>query len=625
MNEQVMTATLQQALAFHQRGQLAQAELLYREILVKHPKHFDALHFLGVLEHQNGRHDAAAKLIRTAIGVAPGQAAAHSNLGLVLQALKRPEEAIASYEQAVRLQPAFAEALLNWGNALLHLSRYAEALDRYDRALAIRPASADAHFNRGNALAELMRHDEALASYDTALALMPDNPLILYNRGNVLRAMKRNEEALASYDRALVVRPDYVEALRNRGNTLRDLNRQEDALASYERVLAIQPDSPSALTACGNALLQLNRPVEALARYDRAIALSPAETDALNNRGKALLDLMRYDEAIANYVRLQQIDPGSATAHYNEALCRLLVGDFEKGWRKYEWRWGDEQFIGARRHFNRPLWLGDRDIAGSTILLHAEQGFGDTLQFCRYAKQVAAMGATVLLEVQSSVASLLSRLEGVSRSFARGASLPAFDYHCPLLSLPLAFNTRLESIPADVPYVQSEPQLVRQWQERLGKRKRPRVGLVWSGTTSHRSDHIKRAVPLRDFAPLRARHAQFVSLQKEVRAADRDVLHEFGIPYFGDDLVSFAHTAALIELMDLVITVDTSVAHLAGAMGKPVWVLLPFNPDWRWLLQRTDSPWYPTARLFRQHAIASWKVELETVALELQQFLTSRA
>ena len=268
--------------------------------------------------------------------------------------------------------------------------------------------------------------------------------------------------------------------------------------------------------------------------------------------------------------------------------------------------------------------LGEPAIAGKTILLHAEQGLGDTIQFSRYAKFVAAQGARVVLEVQAPLRPLLAQVDGVSQLLVRGEALPAFDYHCPLLSLPLAFQTRIDNIPAEVPYLHSDPDRVRKWEVRLGPRMLPRVGLTWSGRAAHANDS-NRSIALGDFAGLVCLHAQFVSLQKDLRAGDAQIIERRGIKHFGDELDDFADTAALIELMDIIITVDTSVAHLAAAMGKIVWILLPFNPDWRWLLDRDDSPWYPTARLFRQPTLGAWGSVIERVSAELNEYLGRRS
>ena len=298
--------------------------------------------------------------------------------------------------------------------------------------------------------------------------------------------------------------------------------------------------------------------------------------------------------------------PDHAAAHWNLADCRLLLGDFERGWQEYEWRWKRDQREIKQREFPQPRWSGAEALAGRTILLHSELGLGDTLLFCRYAKEVAARGARVVLEVQPPLVTLLAGLAGVAQIVASGDPLPVFDCHCPLMSLPLAFRTHLGTVPADVPYVRSDPARVAQWRSRLGASAKPRVGLVWSGSVALRND--QRSMALADMLPLVDDRAEWVSLQKELRDADReDLASRAAIRHLGDELRDFSDTAALVDLMDLVVTVDTSVANLAGAMGKKVWILLPYNPhDWRWMLTREDSAWYPTARLFRQPAPGDW-------------------
>ena len=393
----------------------------------------------------------------------------------------------------------------------------------------------------------------------------------------------------------------------------------ELGLEYLRKATAINPHSAAACWHMGIALADLRRPEEAVASFDRALELQPDYVEALVNRGNLLQELRRPEDALRSFSRAVELRPGFAIAHYNEGLCRLQIGDFENGWRAHEWRMQVEQLDKAKRDFKPPLWLGEEPLLGKTILLHAEQGLGDTIQFCRYARLVASQGATVLMEVQPWLKSLLTQVEGVNRLFVFGETLPAFDCHCPLLSLPLAFKTTLESIPPDVPYLGSDPIAVSKWRSKLSNPTLPRVGLVWSGATTHRNDH-NRSIPLANFAWLVSDRVQLVSLQKEVRAADKLVLDERkDIQYLGDDLDDFTDTAALVELMDLVITVDTVVAHLAGAMGKPVWILLPFNPDWRWLLEREDSPWYPTARLFRQPAPGDWNSVIARLKSELDE------
>jgi predicted O-linked N-acetylglucosamine transferase (SPINDLY family)/ADP-heptose:LPS heptosyltransferase len=639
---------LEQAIAAHQQGLWAQANAAYSEILRLDPKNYDAMHFLGVIAYQRNELQEAVDLIGRAIDVNPNVATPYSNRGNALKDLMRLDEALASYDHAIALKPDFAEAYSNRGLALRCLNRLDEALASYDKAIALKPSYAEAHSNRGNALRELNRPDEALANYDEAIALKPDFASAHFSRGNVLRDLKRLDEALASYDRAVALKPDYAEAYSNRGvalhdlkrleealashdraialkadfaeahgnrgNVLRDLKRVDEALASHDRAIALKPNYAEACSNRGNALRDLKRPDEALASYERAIALKPDNAEVYSNRGLALHDLNRLDEALASYNRAIALKPNFAEARWNESVCRLLMGDFESGWKKYEWRWQNEKLGLAKRNFPQPLWLGDEPLEGKTILLHAEQGLGDTIQFCRYAKRVAELGAKVVLEVQPALKSLLASLEGVSQVLGKGEALPPFDYHCPLLSLPLAFKTRLESIPADVPYLSSDPRKAASGRLRLSESGAPRIGLVCSGSATHKNDH-NRSIPLAKLVAAMPAQVRLYSLQKDVREADQAVLNSRpDITHFGNELKDFSDTAALISQLDVLISVDTAVAHLAGALGVPVWVLLPFSPDWRWLLDRDDSPWYPSARLFRQPAIDDWASPLARVS-----------
>ena len=334
-----------------------------------------------------------------------------------------------------------------------------------------------------------------------------------------------------------------------------------------------------------------------------------------------LHDMLRFEAALECYDRVRALQPDFVDAHYNKSLCRLLTGDLVRGFATHEWRWETAQHRSFKRDFKQPLWTGGEDIAGKTVLLHAEQGFGDTIQFCRYAPLVAARGARVVLEVQEPLFALMTGLQGVAELRARGEVLPDFDLHCPLLSLPRAFATRLETVPATVPYLRAAPEKTAHWGERLGVKARPRIGLAWSGRPTHKNDHnrsIELAVFLQIFAGI---EADLVSLQREMRDADAELLRtRGGVVHFGADLKDFADTAALIVNLDLVVAVDTSVVHLAGALGKPVWVLLPFIPDWRWLLDRPDSPWYPTARLFRQDDSRQWDGVIARVNAALRDY-----
>jgi len=658
-----LTLTLSQALSHafsaYNAGKLIEAEQICRQIINAKADFFDALHLLAVVQSSRGENDTALASYDRALAVRPDNAEALYNRGITLHELKRFEAALASYDRALAVRPDYAEAHSNRGNSLKELRRLEAALASYDRALAVRPNSAEVLFNRGVTLQELKRFEAALASYDRALAVRPDYAEALSNRGVTLKELQRFEEALASYDRALTVRPDYAEALSNRGNTLKELRRFEAALASYDRALAVRPDNAEALYNRGITLHELqrfeealasydralavradsaealfNRGVtlhelkrfeEALASYDRALAARPDYVEALSNRGVTLKELQRFEAALASYDRALTVRPDYAEALNNQALCLLLIGDFDRGFERNEWRWESEQLRNEKRNFAQPLLIGSSEIAGKTVLLHAEQGFGDTIQFCRYVPLVAARGARVILEVPSPLRELMSTLSATAQVLSRGDPLPEFDIHCPLLSLPMAFGTRLDTIPSATPYLRASSQFLENWHTRLTTKRRPRIGLAWSGSPTHKNDR-NRSIRLSSLLSLLNIEATFVSLQKDVRADDAAVLKDQGnLLHFGDALKSFSDTAALISNLDLVISVDTSVAHLAGALAKPVWVLLPFVPDWRWLLERDDSPWYSTARLFRQDDTRAWDNVIARVHAALYEFVRCRS
>jgi Flp pilus assembly protein TadD len=469
----------------------------------------------------------------------------------------RLAEAETIYRQIIDLDPNHAEAIHHLGVIAFQAGHPEDAVGIIRNALAINPRNAAALSNLGLALQRVGRHEEALANYDRAIALTPAYPEALYNRGNALRELNRLDEALASYDDALVHRPTYVEAHVNRGRTLRGLGRPEEAIAAYDRAL--------------------------------------------------------------------QLRPGLPAAELNQGFARLTIGDFAGGLPQLEARWREEQMAGTQRSFAAPLWDGREPLQGATLLLHAEQGFGDTIHFCRYVPLLAARGARVVLEAQPVLVPLLRTLDGVASVVPRGERLPDVDFHCPLMTLPLVCGTRLESIPAAPAYLRAEEGRVAAWQNRLGPRRHAqggtRIGLVWSGSTGHRNDR-NRSLPLSSLTALFTPEREFVSLQKEVREADLETLRARAdcVRSFGDELTDFADTAALVSCVDLVIAVDTAGAHLAGALGRPLWLLLPFAADWRWLLGRRDSPWYPTARLFRQPRPGDWASVIAEVETALRQW-----
>lgn len=611
-------------LDLHQKGQLAEARASYEQVLAREPKHFDALHLLGVIACQSGNPQLAVDLFGKAIEINRRSAAAYSNYGNALQELKRWDEALTSYDRAIELNPHDPDLFYNRGNALQELKRLDEAVTSYAKATAISPNFAAAFNNCGNALREMKRWDQALVSYNKAIAISPDYADALYNRGNVLKDLGCLDEALASYDKAIANHVGFSKALTNRGNALQALKRWDEALASYEKAIAINAADVEASTNRGNALQALGRLEEALACYDHAIAINPEYADAFSNRGSALQELKRVDEALASYGKAIAIQPDYAEANWNRSLCHLLNGDFEAGWPNYEWRWSPEICTEQARQYSQPLWLGASSLLGKTILLYAEQGFGDALQFSRYVRQVASLGATVVLEAPSPLIPLFVDLEGVSVLVVKGSELPAFDCHCPLMSLPLAFKTRLSDVEGS-PYLRVPGDRLAAWSSRIGARSAIRVGLVWNGSTAHKND-AKRSIRWNEFKHLLIDGPDYFCLQKDLHEDDqRELNSSTRVRTFTSDLIDFSDTAALISLMDVVITVDTSVAHLAGALGKNVWVLLPHVPDWRWLLERSDSPWYDSATLFRQPRRGDWASVVDNVVCSLQERLAVEA
>ncbi len=579
-----------------------------------------ALYEAGLGHMQAGRHLEAQLCCQQALAADPNHADTLHLMGLVAVRAKQYDHALEWISRAIRLEPK-PDYLTNLGATLLNLGRREEALKAFDTAVQLKPLDADLWRNLGNILIDVERPADAILSFQHALKLNPRHWDAANKAAHLLYRSDRFEEALACLNLCDELQPGQFPTLQMRALTLHKLRRFEEALADNTRALAARPDDAEALNNRGVILRMLKRFDEAVANYDRALASRPGYAEALYNRGLALDELKRFDEALASYDRAVRARPDYVEAHWNEALLRLLTGDFSRGWAKYEWRWKNQSLALTKRNFAQPLWLGEDAIDGKTVLLHSEQGFGDTIQFCRYVPLVAARGARVIVEVAAPLQDLMSDLAGATQVIPRGTPLPDFDYQCPLLSLPLAFGTRLETIPAPTPYLHAPAQASKAWQARLGPKTRPRIGLAWSGNAAHKDDQ-NRSIGLRFLSPLLDTGATFVSLQKDVRDADAAVLGERDdILHFGDALKDFSDTAALISNLDLVISVDTSVAHLAGALGKPVWVLLTYVPDWRWLLDRDDSPWYPTARLFRQNDARTWDDAIARVREALLEFV----
>lgn len=574
----------------HQAGVFAEAEAAYRQALGQVPDFAECLALLGVLLHQTGRSDQAIQHLLRAATLQPSAAQHQHNLGGVLRDVGRASEAVVAYRKALRLQPNLADSHRNLGCALRDLGQLEQAADSFRAALSLNPAYVDAANDIGNVLVALRRPQEALGCFEFALQLRPTDPTLRNNLGIALRALDRSEQAIACFREAVRLSPDYANAWANLGNALQE---KEDAAAALD---------------CLN----------------RAAALAPTSADSFVNLGAALYRQRRLRDSLDVFRRGLETAPGSAALTWNLAHPVLALGDYGPGWAAFEARWQMPDLASGWHKSTAPTWKPGQSLAGKTILLFAEQGFGDTIQFARFAPLLTAQGARVILLVQPALASLLAGMEGISGCFGFGEKLPRFDLQYPLMSLPYALGIQLESVPANCPYLTAAPGAVAKWRDRLGSLPGRKVGLVWAGDPrpdqpeANRTDR-RRSLRFNQLAPLAGiEGVSFVSLQKGRPAEQaRTQIPGLTLHDWTPDLHSFADTAALVQNLDLVVSVDTSVAHLAGALDRPVWLLNRFDSCWRWLDERDDSPWYPNLRQFRQSRPGDWDQVLARVREEL--------
>lgn len=613
-------ALFQRAGLLAELGRHDEGRIAYDRLLALTPGFADGYVKRSDMQRALGHHAAALADCDRAIALAGRTFDAMRARGLALRELGRYRDAADSYDHALALAPGSADVLFLRGVVHLDLHDPERALTDFNAAIATKPTFVDALVNSAIALEQLGRHDEALLRCDRALALEPRHACALATRGNAASQLGRHTDAIDSYARALDADPLSTVVLCNFADALMRVDRHADAHTLCERSLELDPQCAPAWFTRARVRLETHRYDDALDDLSRAIALAPLDKLAHFHRGHALRALRRHDDALHAYARVLDIDPDDAAAHCTRAFLCLSTGDFETGWAEYEWRWRDSQLDASRRDFAQPRWTRGMPLDGRTILLYPEQGLGDTLQFCRYVPLVKALGARVVLEAPVELTTLFATLDGVDVLVARGEPLPPFDLHCPLLSLPLEFRTNLASIPAGAPYLRADPERVERWRARLGDSGRARIGLVWTGNPLHLNDR-NRSMTLAELLPLLDDRYDWISVQKVIRDDDRAVLDASAIRFVGDDLTDFAETAALIGALDAVISVDTSVAHLAGALGCPLAVLLPHTPDFRWLLDRDDSPWYPRATLFRQPAGGQWAPVVERVRAALPALL----
>ena len=596
-------------------GHLQEAANCYRRALAFDPNLAEVHLNLGLLEQIQGNLDLAISEFHRAAELKPQLAEAWSNLGNALSDQGKTQEAEANFRKAVHLKPAFPEAWYNLANILQEQEHLEEAAEAYIRAVTLKPDLAQAWSNLGNLRLQQKRLEEAEACQRRSIDLNPKHAEAHYNLGNVLAEQKKDAAAALEFEEALRLNPHLTKARNNLGSTYRKLEELAKAVEQFAQIPKGDSEFSGAYNNMGLALLALGRHDEAEAAIRETLALEPDLAEAWCNLGVVFHAQNRLDESLACYRKAQSFKPDLSRVRMNIGLIELVRGEFQEGWKNYEWRWENAPLV--ERGFPQPQWRGE-PLNGARILLHSEQGYGDTLQFCRYIPMVAAAGGTVIFETQERMLRLAHELEGVTEVVRVDDPLPPFDWHCPLLSLPTAFDTRLETVPNQTPYLHA-PEASRQrmsaieWPAHLLK-----VGLLWAGNPSFRHDRFRfRSLSLAGFAPLLdTEGVRFYSLQMGQEASQLAFAPGQLIdlaPYTSD----MADTAAAIEQMDLVISVDTSIAHLAGGLGKPTLVPMPYTPDWRWLLEREDTPWYPSMRLFRQTEPGNWTPVIERIHTEL--------
>ncbi len=582
---------MQEALRHHRAGELTKADDIYSAVLSKEPNHPDALHLSGLIAHQSGKQDRAIELIKRAVFMAPREYAFFLNLGNALAAKRRLEAAIECYFRA------------------LHLS----------------PASADVYYNLGNALREENKLDNAIFCYEKSLRLSPSFYEAYGNLIAVWLAKCEFEKAIKVCRKALEVRPGDPDIFNQLGIACKGAGKPTEAISCYKKAIRLNPKSPEYYFNLGNVLHAKGRLQKAAENYQMALDIDPCYVSAHDNLGKTYRDMGLLDKAGSCYERSLHINPENTEAQFDWATLHLLRGDFAKGWPGYECRFKREKWKNVYPHqFDIPRWRG-QPFADQRLLVHSEQGFGDSLQFVRYLPMVKERGGKVVFETTGPLIELFRPLKGIDKLIEGpndAHNSKEFDLYVPLLSLPWIFETCMNSIPSKTPYIFSDPEKVQCWGKRIGDEKRFRVGIVWAGKSTDR----RRSCPLAEMAPLlQVPGVVFVGLQKGKASGEgSEIPSEMRFDNIGNLFEDFSDTAAAIEHLDLVISIDTSVAHLSGAMGKPVWVLLLKSPDWRWLMDREDSPWYPSMRLFRQTRYGQWEDPVRQMADRLSAWVSGR-
>jgi tetratricopeptide (TPR) repeat protein len=588
-------------------GDLLQAEAACWSMLEKDPNQADALHMLGLIAFEGGRSDIAEELISCAIVKSPQVGSFYNSLGKVYQKQGKSEDSMACFGKAITIDPDSADAYHHLGTLLYDQGEAGQACEALIRSLQLNPENAEAFNYLGAAFAKLGNLDAAIESYRCALQVDPSCVEACNNLGVVLYQQKKFDEAIDCYYQAIRAKRDYAEAYNNLGSLLKELGVIDEAIRNYEFAIQLKPDYADALYNVGNICYEQGNPADAIDFYLKAIESDPNSVKYYNNLGNSYLALGQLDEALACYQKVLASVPDDAKARYNKSFALLLKGEFIEGFKEYEWR--HEAHNAKLPEFKQPLWNGT-PLEGQTVLVYTEQGQGDSIQFIRYTKLIKERGGNVIVSCQPSLVRLFETCSGIDKLIPNGATLPEFDVHTPLMSLPHVFKTTLESIPSPDPYIFADKSLVKRWHDELKGLKGLKIGIVWQGNPEYSKDQF-RSIPLKHFEPLsKIEGINLISLQRETGLDQLQELREtFGIKeisQLNETDWDYMDTAALMMNLDLVISSDTSVPHLAGALGVPVWVPLSWSPDWRWGLKGEDYPWYSSMKLFRQTEFGNW-------------------
>lgn len=673
---------LDEAMQLHKQGHLSEAKARYDAIVSDDAKHFTALHMLGVIACQEQRYDQGIEIIKRALIINPRSLSAHTNLINAFEKIGDNKSALIYAAQFVELEPSHQETIIKIvqllqnigldevsllfldkeidvkkeaylyvmkGNILLKCKNASEALTYFNQAILLNSHYVDAYANAGTALIMLNKTKEAVDYYNKALAIDSHHEAVIRNKAlalqieagaqsaiidslnevtlsiqqvidqsEVLLALKQTQAAIKHIHKAIEVTPDNA-ALHNQQGLIYLAEKQyQAALNSFNKVLAIETNYIQAIINSALALMGLYQFEKAIKLCEKVLLIDSENSIAINNIGSALVELNRRNEALTQFKRAIGITPDAQYALLNASFCYLALGDYQNGLPLYEWRWQGD-LLKSKFYIPRPMWSGQESLVGKTIFLYGEQGYGDSFQFARYIALVERLGANILLGVNDAIQPLFKRSFPYVELTDKTRPLPALDYYCPLGSLPLAFGTTIDTIPIDIPYLIADGKLVKKWQKKIPNKK-PRIGIVWRGNPNNPVES-KRALPVSLLMALANADVTLISLKIDVNEDEQLILDQHNVMCIDHQINDFDDTAAIIENLDLVISTDTSVAHLAGALGKPVWMLLAFSADWRWHLNRSDSPWYPSARLFRQPSMGDWDSVIKNVKKSVDEWI----